>query len=750
MRPITSYSQNQALQQQQSSQLPAFAWLLLALLLIALAQWSRSVALDGTQMSAIWAPAGVFLGACLALGYRALWVLIPALLAWCIGLQSMSLVQAFAGTFGLTAGTVLATWLIRRRRNKISHPLKQLNHLPNLYLYGAVIGAGVSSLLGTLALKVFSTDFTAYNMQDLWLTYWLFEALGIILFAPVFALIFSTPQLALHEMIRDTKEPKVLAWMFLTALTLLASISLSIWGDARYAPVFSFALFPLICWYALTARPVSLHVWIPIFASIFVCFSIYNIGGLPPVNDFEDLLRVLLQAGILSVMAQMLGSVNRHRYHLLERFENQAKEDLLTGLANERGLHELLQTVLDNHSHMATNSQQPWLACVKLPDLSAVNELLGYEGTAAIESKLALLLRQACPDSSIARLSQGKFAILQLTDSASAIETEARQIYKDILRYKRQNNIDISTRIAMGAIPIDGSLDGPTQYISAASHTALLARDKVLSFHYVNAPGNTVKKHLTLADRFEQLKTATLNNELVLFGQEIKALSTADAGLYFEVLIRMRCQDGRILPPGDFLPAAEAYGFMPTLDRWVIEHTLKLLALHGDAIHNTSYCAINLSGASLSDPDLADFIGSCIRRYAIAPERLMFEITETQAIRNPLQALNFIHDIHDLGAKVALDDFGTGLASFDYLCQYPFDELKIDGAFVQDLATNPVNKSIVAAICQVAETMNLKTVAEFVENEQIVDVLTELGVHYAQGYGIGKPKPLTEFFTPQA
>ncbi|RUO37835.1 hypothetical protein CWE15_11140 [Aliidiomarina taiwanensis] len=748
MLSIISYPQNQALQQPPNTP-PAFAWFLLPLLLIGLAQWSRSITLDGAQMSAIWAPAGVFLGGCLALGYRALWVLIPALLVWSISLQNMSLVQAVAGTLGLTVGVSLATWLIRRHRAKVSHPLKQLNHLPNLYLYGAVIGAGVSSLLGSLAITNFSTEFARYSLQDLWLSYWLFEALGIILFAPVFVLVFSTPQLALREVINDLKERKIQIWLFLAATALFVSIILTRWGDARYAPVFSFALFPLICWYALTARPVSLHFWIPVFASIFVCFSIYNIGGLPPINDFEDLLRVLLQAGILSVMAQMLGSVNRHRFHLIERFENQAKEDLLTGLANERGLHEVIQQVL-NSTHTLADSQQPWLACVKLPDLSAVNELLGYEGTADIESKLALLLRQVCPNAVIARLNQGKFAILQFARSASNIKTEAREIYAEILRCKRQNNIDITTRIAMGAIPIDGSLGGPTQYISAASHTTLIARDMVVSFHYIDAPSSTVKEHLTLADRFEQLKTATLNNELVLFGQEIKALTTADTGLYFEVLIRMRSHDGSIISPAEFLPAAEVYGFMPTLDRWVVENTLKLLALHSSTSHKTSYCAMNLSGASLSDPELASFIGSCMKRYAIAPERLMFEITETQTIRNPLQALNFIHDIHDLGAKVALDDFGTGLASFDYLCQYPFDELKIDGAFVQDLATNPVNKSIVAAICQVATTMNLKTVAEFVENEEIIDVLTELGVHYAQGYGIGKPKPLTEFFMPQA
>lgn len=733
----------------QAHLLRALQWVVLPILLIAMAEWSRSFSINGTEMSAIWPPAGIFIGACLALGYRALWSLVPALLFWSLFTQGMPISLAIAGVAGLTIGASLATWLIRRSR-KALHPLQRLNHLPNLYFKGAIIGAGVSSLIGAAGYAFSVPESADFQIQDLWLVYWLFEALGVILFAPLFALLFSTPKHAFMEIISDFKEHRIQLWLVLSVAAVVISIIFSKWGDPRYAPVFSFALFPLICWYAIVAKPTSLHLWIPVFASVFVYFSIYNIGGLPPVHDFEDLLRVLLQVGILSIMAQLLGSINRHRNHLLMRFENQAKEDFMTGLANDRGIHEVLQRHITESVNGLNNKGVYWLAYIKLPDFNVVNELFGVAGTTAIELELAQQLQRFCPHTTIARLNQGKFAVLQTADSFTSIESLAIELYKKITAKKKPGNLSGQFRIAMGVIPINGSLNSPEQYLNSASHAARIALTKVFSLHYLPAPESVVDSYYKLAARFEALKLAIENDTLVLYGQEIRALQPTDKRISFEVLVRMQDTAGHILSPAEFIPAAEAYGLMPALDRWVIKNSIHYLSLNKTNLSKVAKCAINLSGASLSDPELASFIGACLQQYNVPACCITLEITETEAIRSPTQALNFIHDMHDLGCKVALDDFGTGLASFDYLRQYPFDELKIDGVFIRNLVNNPVDKSIVSAICHVAKTMKLQTVAEFVEDVALSNLLAELGVDFAQGYGIGKPQPLSELLNGHA
>lgn len=724
-------------------------WAALAASLVVMAEWSRSFSINDVQMSAIWPPSGVFLGACLALGYRSLLVLVPTLLLWSFFSQHMPASLAISGVAGLAIGASLSTWLIRRNRKAIQ-PLQRLNHLPNLYFKGALIGTGVSTLFGATAYMFAVPASSAFYVYDLWLVYWLFEALGVILFAPLFALILSAPKSAFVEVISDFKEWRIRIWLAISIAAVLISIAFSQWGDPRYAPIFSFALFPLICWYAIVARPVSLHLWIPVFASIFVYFSIYNIGGLPPVNDYQDLLRVLLQVGILSIMAQLLGSINRHRNHLLNRFVNQAKEDFLTGLANDRGMHEILKRRINSQNANPNSPVVYWLAYIKLPDLAVVNELFGITGTTAIESELAQKLQRLYPQATIARLNQGKFAVLHTADSLNAIENLAIDFYTKITAKNKQDSMSNHFRIAMGVVPINGSLTSTEQYLNSASHAARTARSKVFSLHYLPNPESVVDAHYKLAGRFERLKVAIENDTLVLYGQEIRALKPDNNLLSFEVLVRMRDPAGHILSPAEFIPAAEAYGLMPALDRWVIKNSISYLARNKAYLSNIAKCAINLSGASLSDPELATFIGSCLREYAVPPGCITLEITETEAIRSPAQALNFIHDMHELGCKVALDDFGTGLASFDYLRQYPFDELKIDGAFIRDLANNPVDKSIVSAICHVAHTMNLQTIAEFVEDVNISNILAELGVDFAQGYGIGKPQPLGDLLDGHA
>jgi len=301
-------------------------------------------------------------------------------------------------------------------------------------------------------------------------------------------------------------------------------------------------------------------------------------------------------------------------------------------------------------------------------------------------------------------------------------------------------------RVALGAIPLDGELDTPARYLSAAHQASLLARQRSERIYQAHQSKTLIAKRQELAQKFESLKRALPENRLLLFAQAIQPIQEPSERLSFEILLRMQGPDGAIVPPGEFLPAAETFGFMLEIDHWVIRNTLQSLANEPQWLALTDKCGINLSGASLSSPDLVNYIDSQLQATGVPAHKLSFEVTETETIRDAALAARLITQLRDLGASVALDDFGTGLATFDYLRSYEFDYLKIDGAFIRNLETSRVDQSMVKATCEVAQSLGLKTIAEFVEGESLVARLRDLGVNYAQGFGIGRPIPLAEFF----
>jgi PAS domain S-box-containing protein len=225
--------------------------------------------------------------------------------------------------------------------------------------------------------------------------------------------------------------------------------------------------------------------------------------------------------------------------------------------------------------------------------------------------------------------------------------------------------------------------------------------------------------------------------------QRIQPLKRPSVGAHFEVLVRMLDVDGGLVPPGMFLPAAERYQLMPAIDRWVVRNTFaacqRALARNPAAIE---CCAINLSGASLSDAGLLDFVRAQFALYQVPYRLICFEITETAAISNITLAMGFIREMKALGCRFALDDFGSGMSSFGYLKHLPVDYLKIDGSFVKDMLNNPSDLAAVESIHRIGQVFGIETVAEFVENEAIRARLVEAGVDFAQGYGIAKPMPL--------
>lgn len=249
-----------------------------------------------------------------------------------------------------------------------------------------------------------------------------------------------------------------------------------------------------------------------------------------------------------------------------------------------------------------------------------------------------------------------------------------------------------------------------------------------------------------------RIRSALDEERFCLYAQNIAPLQgDKHKGMHFEVLLRLRDESGQILAPSHFIPAAERYGLMPSVDRWVISKTLQTLSQQSGYAKLVDTCSINLSGSSLDDEALLEFITAQMQYYGIAPQILCFEITETSAIGNLSNARRLIQALRAMGCRFALDDFGVGMSSLTYLKQLPVDYLKIDGGFVRDMLQDRGDHAMVEMINRIGQTLGKKTVAEFVESREIAEELMSMGVDYVQGYAIARPQPLSaDFFAPKA
>jgi EAL domain-containing protein (putative c-di-GMP-specific phosphodiesterase class I) len=247
-----------------------------------------------------------------------------------------------------------------------------------------------------------------------------------------------------------------------------------------------------------------------------------------------------------------------------------------------------------------------------------------------------------------------------------------------------------------------------------------------------------------------RLNEALENRQFALYAQPIAALSS-DLAPRSEILLRLH-NGNQVILPGAFIPAAERYDLMTVIDRWVIDTAFRSMreysqqrrqdANAADRLELGQGYSINLSGISLNDDTLYDYIVEKLRYYGIDAGRICFEVTETAVINNLAKAHLFMEKTKQLGCKFSLDDFGIGLSSFAYLKQLPVDYLKIDGLFVRDIATNAINRAMVSAINDVGHVMGLKTIAEFVETDEILDEVRKIGLDFAQGYAVGTLQPL--------
>lgn len=420
----------------------------------------------------------------------------------------------------------------------------------------------------------------------------------------------------------------------------------------------------------------------------------------------------------------------------------QATHDSLTGLANRNEFSERLTNLLEN---MPDSDQlHHALLYLDLDQFKVINDTCGHAAGDELLKQLGNLLRHKIPTTaSLARLGGDEFGIL--LENASL--QQAREIARELLEAVGSFSLQWETRrfnvgVSIGLVPIRQQTANASFVLSAADVACYVAKEFGRNRVHVYEESD-----LDLGERHSEMhwvsriKEALEENRFVLYRQRITALNNEDSTPHFELLVRMRSPDGQILPPCVFIPAAERYNLMSNVDRWVINAAFRYLQqIQGRG--DKGIWSINLSGNSLNDDTLPEFIKSKISEFSIIPSSLCFEVTETAAVFNLSKASHMIHSLKGIGCHFSLDDFGSGLSSFGYLKNLPVDFLKIDGSFVKDMGCDPMNRAIVEAINQVGHTLNIRTIAEFVENSDSAAQLRNIGVDLAQGYYFDKPSPL--------
>lgn len=685
---------------------------------------------DGTG-ALIWPPAGIALGLAMVYGYRILPLPALVVVAWGGLATEASFYEWLPVALGLVLGASLGAaglrWL--RRSGGASGPIRELL---GFWLFGPVLAGVIGALLGALSLQMQFAEFAEFRFIDVWGAYWVAEAFGILLFAPLLAQLgaaFSEGRL------RSALEPRPwqLAWLGGVLALVLLQFTLERTEAVGFAGMLVYLYFPLLAVAAALGRPLFQALSTSLVGCGFLLVGLFGLLGIEPPANNADLIEVIMLVIAFTIMTQAVsGSAESIRQHLA-RAREAARRDYLTGLLNERGLAE----------EIAAGEGNGTLALLDLPAVRRVMDLAGLDSANRLEREIAAGLPGRLPlHTRVARFGRGIFALL-FNAGEQEDRRELARVYAGLDGEPvAADRLSLVHRPVVGAVHLDPQRIEPDRGFSLASIALRRAGEQSDQRLRIDSDGSDLLAEELAEERMaDALATAVERKDgFALYAQRILGLSErADPRPRFELLLRMPDGAGGILPPGRFLPVAARHQLMPGIDRWVVEQSLAIAARYPEV-----QFTINLSGQSLATPALAEWIEQRRAHHGAAASQLWFEVTESETIAHHGGAENLLSRLRAAGFRIALDDFGTGLASFEYLRNFSVDALKIDGAFVREARQRGEDRSIVAAIRALAGELGLWTVAEFVEDEWLLDWLRGVGVDYGQGYGIARPEPVAE------
>ena len=425
---------------------------------------------------------------------------------------------------------------------------------------------------------------------------------------------------------------------------------------------------------------------------------------------------------------------------------SQSNFDPLTGLENSNNFELIIKDLLKQSWTSGVNHA---IANVDIDRMAVINDISGREAgdflIKQVGQKLAGMVRSR---DVVARIGSDKFGVLlencDLPTARIVMKKIADEVSNIAMEWQGETH---EVSVSIGIAPINAHSKSVTSLLNAAETARNVSKEHGRNIiHVFEMDDSDLLYRKEQIQWVGRIQSALRDNRFRLYAQLIQPMNPEINSPHYEILLRMEQQDGTIVLPGEFLPAAEIFYLMSSIDYWVINQAFSQLAEYSQGWNLAGgLISINLSGQSLNEPvSMATYIEGKLEEYGLPGGAICFEITESAAIANIDDARLFINRVSSLGCTFSLDDFGTGLSSFAYLKNLQVSYLKIDGSFVRDIVSDPVSASIVAAINQVGHAMHLKTIAEFVENDEIDQRLVSIGVDFGQGYGLGKPEPFSE------
>jgi diguanylate cyclase (GGDEF)-like protein/PAS domain S-box-containing protein len=452
------------------------------------------------------------------------------------------------------------------------------------------------------------------------------------------------------------------------------------------------------------------------------------------------------RAGQTAGAVIVFSDVSRER-RMKRLLSYQAAHDALTGLINRREFESRLNNAIE--TARADKNNRHAMVYVDLDQFKVVNDTCGHPaGDQLLRQVTGLLQTRVRANDVLARLGGDEFGVLLeycTPDQALRIADSLRQAIHDLRFQWGSNTMQIGASI--GIVQIDMHTESVATLLSAADIACYSAKDGGRNRVQVYDPASASARHREMR-WMSRLTNARDEGRLdIVFQPIVRIAESSRARPHYELLLRLLDENGTTVLPDEFIPAAERYNLMPSLDRWVVEKVLRdIVPSTRDGIEEAEFTvAINLSGTTLSDPGFLEFLIDSLETHEPTPGVLCFEVTETAAITNLGHASYLMREMASRGCLIALDDFGSGLSSFNYLRTLPVNYLKIDGNFVQNVASDPIDRSMVEAIVQIGRAIGIETVAERVETPEVLETLKRIGVGYAQGFLCGRPAPMSGF-----
>lgn len=474
------------------------------------------------------------------------------------------------------------------------------------------------------------------------------------------------------------------------------------------------------------------------------------------VVDASEMLAVDgLISPLRAVDGRIIGSITviqdvTAERRMQELLSYQATHDELTGLINRREFERRLLALLERSRSENTPSA---VLVVDLDRFKLVNDTCGHAAGDLLLRQLSQLMQmQVRTTDVLSRIGGDEFAVLLAGCDTPAAARIAETLRRTVAEFRfpiQERNFALG--ISIGMVSIDSHWQNVEEIISAADSACLMAKEAGRDRVVVYRPGGQEElRRRTEIEWAARIRQSLEENRFRLYTQPIMPLTAAAGNEWScEVLVRMLDHDGKVVPPMAFIPAAERYDVMTHIDRWVVTALIDYWHNEPAVINALDKCNVNLSGQSLANEEFLAFIETSIETSGFPWRKLCFEITETAVVSNLEVAKQFIQALSARGCRFALDDFGSGLSSFAYLKHLPVHYLKIDGAFVRDMLTDPIDAAMVRSITDIGHAMGLLTIAEFVENEQVIRKLRDATVDFAQGYGICRPFPIEELASYQ-